>query len=68
MYTEFADGINTLFYDANAVIGLVFGEEKAAAGKLVEAIHKQARMHTVGEVYFSHRQVTSPPVSYLCGV
>lgn len=46
MYTEFADGINTVFYDANAVIGLVFGEEEAAAGKLVEAIREQARMHT----------------------
>ena len=49
MYTEFADGINTVFYDANAVIGLVFGEEEAAAGKLVESIREQARMHTVSE-------------------
>ena len=47
MYTDFADGINTVFYDANAVIGLVFGEEEVAAGKLVEAIREQARMHTV---------------------
>ena len=51
MYTEFADGINTVFYDVNSVIGLVFGEEEAAAGKLVEAIREQARMHTVSEVY-----------------
>ena len=49
MYTEFADGINTVFYDANSVIGLVFGEEEAAAGKLVEAIREQARMHAVSE-------------------
>ena len=47
MYTDFADGINTLFYDACTVIGLVFGEEEAAAGKLVDAIREQARMHTV---------------------
>ena len=53
MYTEFADGINTLFYDANSVIGLVFGDEDAAAGKLIEAIQEQARMHMVSEVYFS---------------
>ena len=51
MYTEFADGINTVFYDANSIIGLVFGEEEAAAGKLVEAIREQARMYTVSEVY-----------------
>ena len=51
MYTEFADGINTVFYDVNTVIGLVFGEEEAAAGKLVEAIREQARMHAVSEVY-----------------
>ena len=49
MYTEFADGINTVFYDANSVIGLVFGEEEASAGKLVEAIREQARMHAVSE-------------------
>ena len=47
MYADFADGINTVFYDANTVIGLVFGEEEAAAGKLVEAIREQARMHSV---------------------
>ena len=33
MYTEFADGINTVFYDANSVIGLVFGEEEASAAR-----------------------------------
>ena len=49
MYTEFADGINTVFYDANSVIGLVFGEEEASARKLVEAIREQARMHAVSE-------------------
>ena len=52
MYTEFAGGINTLFYDCNSVIGLIFGEEEAAVGKLIEAIHEQARMHIVSEVYF----------------
>ena len=55
MYTGFADGINTLFYDANSVIGLVFGDEDAAAGKLIDAIQEQARMHMVSEVYFFHR-------------
>ena len=74
MYSEFADGINTVFYDANAVIGLVFGEEEAAAGKLVEAIREQARMHTVSErserssdfivittlILFSHSRVFFP--------
>ena len=54
MYTGFADGIDTLFYDANSVIGLIFGEEEAAAGKLVEAIREQARMHTVSGVYSSN--------------
>ena len=53
MYTEFADGINTVFYDANSVIGLVFGEEEAAAQKLVDAIQEQARMHMVSEVHIS---------------
>ena len=52
MYTGFVDGINTLFYDANSVIGLVFGDEDAAAGKLIEAIQEQARLHMVSEVYF----------------
>ena len=62
MYADFADGINTVFYDANTVIGLVFGEEEAAAGKLVEAIREQARMHTVSER--SERFVTSTSVHH----
>ena len=59
MYTDFAGGINTLFYDACTVIGLVFGEEEAAAGKLVDAIREQARMHTVS-CTISHPLVLLP--------
>ena len=58
MYTEFADGINTVFYDANSVIGLVFGEEETAAGKLVDAIREQARMHVVSEISWGFKVTT----------
>jgi hypothetical protein len=47
LYLEYAGGLNSVFFDLHTVIGLCFGGEPTAAGKIANTIQEQARMHRV---------------------